>query len=105
MLQALLNVVLGMGTVFLVLIIICLIIYSFQIFPYLEKKKSQRAANKTDIGQDNTEIGADVSDNQTVPSMEDAAVVAAITAAISAYSHTSQDGFVVKSIVRRKGKE
>ena len=63
--QALLNTLMGMGTVFAVLILISLVISCFKIFPYLESKKkagqTENAVKETvqDIPaeqQDNTEL-------------------------------------------------
>ncbi|MCR4956040.1 MAG: OadG family protein [Lachnospiraceae bacterium] len=93
--QALLNVLMGMGSVFAVLIIICLIIYAFNIFPYLEEKKK---ASQSKPQESATAPTPTVSATE---STDDAALVAAITAAISAYTGMSDDGFIVRSIVRR----
>ena len=46
---ALMNTVMGISIVFGVLIIICLLICCFNIFPYLEKKKAAKAAPKEDV--------------------------------------------------------
>ncbi|SFP92564.1 sodium pump decarboxylases, gamma subunit [Lachnospiraceae bacterium XBB1006] len=96
MLHALLNVALGMGSVFIVLIIISLIIQCFNIFPMLEAKfkKNKKATEEFK----NEPIRETVIDEET---SDDEAVVAAIMAAITAYSGMSQDEFVVRSIVRR----
>lgn len=95
MIHALLNVLLGMGSVFIVLIIICLLIYCFNIIPYIENKfkgKNEiQAVPKTE---------KTVVENQT-NTTNDEEVVAAIMAAITAYTGMSQDDFVVRSIIRR----
>ena len=106
MIQALLNVVLGMGTVFIVLAIIYFIISCFRIFPYIEKKRKERNEKTNKITTDDKALNArSVSETEPINPMDDMAIVAAITAAITAYTGISEDGFVVRSIVRRKGKE
>lgn len=96
MLHALLNVLLGMGSVFLVLILICLIIKCFGIIPVIEAKFKK---------EENISKQAPVTSVPEVNEMEDTtndeAVVAAIMAAITAYSGMSQDDFIVRSIIRR----
>ncbi len=103
-----LNTVIGMGTVFLVLILISLIISCFRIIPKVQaffakrkearkRKKSQAQVTGVDkalaqiVGQ---EEAVDVSDN-----LELVAVIAAAVAASE--GRTSTDGFVVRSIRRR----
>ncbi len=95
MINALLNVLLGMGSVFIVLIIICLIIYCFNIFPYLEAKKKANKPKTESAFSEKVEVQNQVAESN------DEAVVAAIMAAITAYSGMSQDDFVVRSIIRR----
>ena len=94
---AVLNTFMGMGIVFLVLIIICLLICCFNIFPYLEKKKAAKATPaKEDVVSQieaREETQADVTD--------DVELIAVIAAAIAAAEGTSTDGFVVRSIRRR----
>ena len=96
---ALAHTVIGMGTVFMVLIIICAIIYLFKFIPKIqamfEGKKKEEPAKAP-------EAPAVI---ETVPEEEmtdDLELVAVITAAIAASMGTSSDGFVVRSI-RRTG--
>ena len=101
MTKAALNTLIGMGTVFVVLILICAIIYCFAFIPKIQekfsKKKDKKEAVKT-TGVDNAvaqiqsqESGVDVSD--------DLELVAVIAAAIAASEGAaSADGFVVRSI-------
>lgn len=101
MTKAALNTLIGMGTVFVVLILICAIIYCFALIPKIQdkfsKKKDKKEAVKT-TGVDNAvtqiqtqESGVDVSD--------DLELVAVIAAAIAASEGAaSTDGFVVRSI-------
>ncbi len=97
--KALMNTILGMGTVFIVLIFISLVIYCFNFIPAIQAKfgrkkkeeppKAAPAALPEESAAENIEELAD-----------DTELVAAITAAICAYEGTSADGFVVRSIRR-----
>lgn len=94
-----LNTLLGMGTVFIVLILISIIISMFNLIP-----KIQGAFNK----KNEIEEKAAAVDNtiaqivEKEESSDDLEIVAVITAAIAAASYGgSSDGFVVRSIVRR----
>lgn len=94
-----LNTVLGMGTVFVVLIFISFIISLFKYIPAIEakfKKTKTPEAKATEIA-----VAPAVSAEETGIS-DDGELVAAIAAAIAAYEGTSTDGFVVRSIKRRK---
>lgn len=95
MIHALLNVLLGMGSVFIVLIIICLLIYCFNIIPYIENKFKGKNETQAVPKTEKTVV-----ENQT-NTTNDEEVVAAIMAAITAYTGMSQDDFVVRSIIRR----
>ena len=94
-----LNTILGMGTVFVVLIFISFIIYLFKYIPVIQDKFAKK--NK---GDDKAAAPAAVA--PVVPAVEegsdDEELVAAIAAAIAAYEGTSTDDFVVRSIKRRK---
>lgn len=94
--KALMNTVMGILVVFGVLIIICLLIFCFNIFPYLEKKK----AAGTVVAEPQKEAPAPVV-IQEEPETDDGELVAVIAAAIAAAEGTSADGFVVRSIRRR----
>lgn len=88
-----LNTLMGMGTVFVVLILISLIIYCFNIFPYLENKKKAKK-----------EAFVETAAEEVVPEenlTDDLELVAVISAAIAASEGTSTDSFVVRSIHRR----
>ncbi len=97
--KALMNTILGMGTVFIVLIFISLVIYCFNFIPAIQAKfgrkkkeepsKAEPVALSEEPAAENIEELAD-----------DTELVAAITAAICAYEGTSADGFVVRSIRR-----
>ncbi|MCI5920403.1 MAG: OadG family protein [Roseburia sp.] len=96
MAKAGLNTLMGMGTVFVVLILISLIIYCFNIIPYLQKKKTQKNA-VADTEQPAVMPSAAPVENLT----DDLELVAVISAAIAASTGTSTDSFVVRSIHRR----
>lgn len=98
MTRAALNTLLGMGTVFVVLILISLIISAFGLIPKIQASFSKKeepvvtpsvsaapAAAKTEEPEDLT---------------DDLELVAVIAAAIAAYEGTSADGFQVRSIRR-----
>ena len=100
--KAALNTVMGMGTVFVMLIIICLIISLFRFIPALEDKLKNRKAD----GQEKAAVGtqpaaaipeAAISEAET----DNLELVAVIAAAIAASTGQSTDDFVVRSIKRR----
>lgn len=100
--KAVMNTIIGMGTVFLVLIFISLVIYCFKFIPAIQKKFSRKKKSES------TEPVAPVA-SEPMPAAvqepeeelaDDTELVAAITAAICAYEGTSADGFVVRSIRR-----
>lgn len=88
-----LNVLLGMGTVFFILIIICLVIYAFNIIPYLQKKFSEeKQPAETVVNTAAEEIPVESNNDE---------LIAVIAAAVSAYTGESTDDFVVRKIRRR----
>lgn len=96
MTNAALNTLLGMGTVFAVLILICFIISGFKLISKVENALKNKASKK--------EIKEEAVDN-TIAQIEereelsdDLELVAVIAAAIASYEGTSTDGFVVRSI-------
>lgn len=92
-----LNTVLGMGTVFVVLIFLAFLISLIKyIPPFVEKftKKSPKPVQTT------TPVVAETAQEDT-EYVDDLELVAVITAAIAAQTGTSTDGFVVRSIRRR----
>lgn len=90
------NTLMGMGTVFVVLILISLIISCFKIFPYLESKKAGKKADTAKSGEAATQQ-TPAEDVQ----QDDLELVAVIAAAVAASTGTSTDDFVVRSIKRR----
>lgn len=98
MAKAGMNTLISMSVVFAVLILISLIIYCFNIFPYLEKKKQEKAkaaeaAQPKEIVEEAPEVVEPVTD--------DTELIAVIAAAIAASTGTSTSDFVVRSINRR----
>lgn len=101
-----LNTLMGMGTVFSVLILISLLISVFGVIPKIQKnaadKKAAKAAAKTPA-----EAGIDNAVNQIIANEtaeeDDTELVAVIAAAIAAFEGSgSTDGYVVRSIRRRR---
>ena len=93
-----LNTVLGMGTVFVVLIFISFIISLFGLIgktQQKEKKSQSDAAVKA-------ETSAVVEEVQEEDLTDDLELVAVITAAIAASEGSSTDGLVVRSIKKRR---
>ena len=99
-----LNTLLGMGTVFVVLIFIAFIISLFRVFPYLEKRKAEKkAASQTVVST--SEALEEVTDaGDTVGEMvQNTELAAVIASAVAAYEgRTNTDGLVVRSIRKHK---
>ena len=97
--KAAMNTVMGMGTVFVMLIIICLIISCFAVIPKIEKKLKDRKKSKEKeayVPEFVYEIP-----KAEVSLTEEYELVAVIAAAIAAYTGQTTDDFVVRSIKRR----
>lgn len=104
MTNAALNTLLGMGTVFIVLILIAGLIYCFKYISVFEKKMADRKAKKNPApaAAPAPVVAAPV---EEAAEEDDCELVAVIAAAIAASKGaTSTDGFVVRSIKRRSGK-
>lgn len=95
-----LNTVLGMGTVFAVLIFISFIISLFGIIGKSQEKKVK--AEKEAIQAKAAEAKPYEAEEEAVDVTDDLELVAVITAAIAASEETSADGFVVRSIKKRR---
>ena len=93
-----LNTILGMGTVFVVLIFISILISFFKYIPVIEEKLKNR---KKTTEQPETKSVQAVTEPTEAEAVEDAELVAVIAAAIAASEGTTTDGFVVRSIRRR----
>ena len=103
--KAALNTLLGMGTVFLVLILISLIISLFKYIPDIQEEFRNRrvkaqtaamAAIPAAPGEEPPQV------LQLVPLADDPELIAVIAAAIAAAEGTTTDGFIVRSIKKRK---
>lgn len=105
MARAALNTLIGMGTVFIVLILISLIISCFRIIPKIQENAAKKKAAKEGPAQaegiDNAMARIEEQE-AAVEEEDDSELAAVIAAAIAAYESTaSADGFVVRSIRRR----
>ncbi|MDO5350351.1 MAG: OadG family transporter subunit [Lachnospiraceae bacterium] len=102
--RAAVHTIIGMGTVFLVLIFISLIIGCFKYINAWEKKlnaKNAPAAPAPAPALAATPAAAAVEEEEELA--DDLELVAVITAAIAASMNTSTDGLVVRSIKRKSG--
>lgn len=94
--KAALNTLMGMGTVFAVLILISLLI---SLFKYINKLEAK--VNKKPAVSEAPAPSAPVIAEPTEELTDDYELVAVISAAIAASEGTSADGFVVRSIKKR----
>ena len=92
-----LNTLLGMGTVFAVLILIAFIISLFKYIPVISEmfKKKPKAEEKNETVAEPVIVQEEHADT------DDLELIAVIAAAIAAAEGTGTDGFVVRSIKRR----
>lgn len=102
MAKAGLNTLIGMGTVFTVLILISLIISCFRIIPKIQEKSARKKAPQDNgTGVDNA-VARIVEQETVVDETDDLELVAVIAAAVAASEGAaSADGYVVRSIRRR----
>ena len=99
--KAALNTLLGMGTVFIVLILISLIISCFGFIPAIQAKFTKKPAPQARKEEPVENVPAQIVENEELS--DDCELVAVIAAAIAAsQGASSTDGFVVRSI-RRAG--
>ncbi|MCR4654687.1 MAG: OadG family protein [Lachnospiraceae bacterium] len=98
-----LNTLLGMGTVFVVLIIIMLVIYCFNFIPKIQEIFAKETPEE--IIASVPVSGPAVTEEVTEDETDDDELIAVISAAIAAYESesvsVSPDGYVVRSIRRR----
>ncbi len=100
--KAAMNTLMGLGTVFMILILISLVIYGFKVIPYLEQKAKAKNAPVQEPVPVQAQAPAPVVQEET-PQQDDSELIAVIAAAIAASEGTlAADGFVVRSIRRRK---
>ena len=94
-----LNTILGMGTVFAVLIFIAFIISMFKYISVIEEAlKNKKNKKAEDTGVKKEEVESPVVSEELSDDLE---LVAVIAAAIASAEGTSTDSFVVRSIRRR----
>lgn len=104
MVKAALNTLIGMGTVFVVLILISLIISCFGFIPRIQAKAAARKEAKKAVKSDGIDnaVAQITAQEEVTEETDDLELVAVIAAAVAAYEGTaSTDGFVVRSIRRR----
>lgn len=100
--RALLNTVMGMGTVFIMLIVISLCISCFKVIPYLEQRaKAKKRPPVVIETQHKPFLAEPYSIESSVEKQDDLELTAVIAAAIAAATGQSADDFVVRSIKRR----
>jgi len=102
MAKAGMNTLLGMGTVFAVLILISIIISAFKLIGKVQDAKAKKAEASKAAAVDNTIAQIAEKEEAEAEVTDDLELIAVITAAIAASEgSTSTDGYVVKSIFRR----
>ena len=99
--KAVLNTLLGMGTVFVVLILIAWLISLFKYINKIEKKLKDKKENEITAVQAVENTIAQIAQKEEIDMTDDTELVAVITAAIAAASESAAPGdFVVRSIKR-----
>ncbi|MDD6037940.1 MAG: OadG family protein [bacterium] len=93
MAKAAMNTAMGMGTVFVMLIVICLIISCFSIINKVQNKSSKKETVASPV--------VEQIQQREEQAQDDLELVAVIAAAIAAATGSSTDDFVVRSIKRR----
>lgn len=96
-----LNTILGMGTVFVVLIFLCFVIWLLKFIPVLEKK-IRKEKTEEPVLQSAAHTSSVAEDTVPASGTDDQELAAVIAAAIAAAEGTAADDFVVRSIKRRK---
>lgn len=99
--QAGLNTILGMGTTFVILILLALIISSFSLIGKSQEKKAKKAAAVKEA-EAPAQVSAPVVEAEVADDNELIAVIAAAVAASE--GQTTTDGFVVRSIRKARRK-
>ena len=98
MINAALNTLIGMGTVFVVLILISLLISLFGLIPKIQAAMSKKKENVQEKAVDNA-VAQIIENEEQSDNLELVAVIAAAIAASEGAAST--DGYVVRSIRRR----
>ena len=102
MTKAALNTLMGMGTVFAVLILIIILISSFAFIPKIQEMFSGKKEEKKDTTD---RVVEQIIKNEEIAyedATDDAELVAVIAAAIAAYEGGSASDYVVRSLKRRR---
>ena len=103
MAKAGLNTLLGMGTVFVVLILISIIISCFGIIPKIQANMAKKESKSVQTTGINNAVAQIAEQEEIYDASDDLELVAVIAAAIAASEGSaSTDGFVVRSIKRRR---
>lgn len=105
MTAAALNTLIGMGTVFAVLILISAIISAFRVVPVIQKKLADRkaAGQASDKGEGIENAVAQIVGQEEADAGDDLELAAVIAAAVAAYEGAAPaEGFVVRSIRKRR---
>ncbi|MDE6365647.1 MAG: OadG family protein, partial [Lachnospiraceae bacterium] len=97
---AALNTLLGMGTVFLVLILISIIISGFGVIPKIQASFAPKKAEPVPEPVAPAPTAPVVEEEEEEELSDDLELVAVIAAAIASYEGTSVEGFQVRSIKR-----
>ena len=93
--QAALNTVLGMGTTFIILIVLACIISAFSLIGRSQEKKNKKAAA---LKEAQAPAPAAAVVQPEAPAADDNELIAVIAAAVAASEGKTTDGFVVRSI-------
>lgn len=101
--SASLNTLIGLGTVFAILVLMIILISFFKIIPYLQGRSAKQAEENVDL-VDN--VISQIVEHEEISLAEDCELVAVITAAIHASMGDAvpADGLVVRSIRKVKSK-
>lgn len=97
--EAGINTAMGMGTVFIVLIFISLIISAFSFIPKITEKLTKKKSEELD--NEDVKVEKITSTDVVESNIDDTELIAVIAAAIAASEQVSTDSFVVRSIRRR----
>ena len=94
---------LGMLVVFMVLMIICAVLYIFKFVAYLNEKKAENLKSEVVNNSSETIVKPEAESENNVQITTDYSVIAVITAAIAVQENTSPDKLVIRSIRKSSG--
>ena len=98
------NTLIGLGTVFVVLLFLTFIISQFHWIPDLTEKKKKQKEESAPVSDVPASAPAPSAQEEIVEEVDDLELIAVISAAIAASEQAPADGFVVRSI-RRRGRK